>query len=33
VFQRKGHYSKNAPDDLIDAMTKEIDVAVVALGG
>lgn len=33
VFERKSHYSKNAPGDLIESMVKAVDVAVVALGG
>ena len=33
IFRSKGHYSKNAPDELIDEMAREAQVAVVALGG
>ena len=33
VMRRKEHYSKPAPDALIDAMAKEVDVAIAALGG
>ncbi len=33
VTRRKEHYSKPATDALLDEMGKEVDVAVVALGG
>jgi hypothetical protein len=33
VFRQKGHYSKPAPDALIDEMAKEAQLAVVGLGG
>ena len=33
VFRTKGHYSKPAPNALIDELAKEAEVAVVALGG
>lgn len=33
VFRCKAHYSKPAPDALIDELAKEAEVAVVALGG
>ncbi|MBI3127792.1 MAG: hypothetical protein HYZ11_09330 [Candidatus Tectomicrobia bacterium] len=33
VMRRKEHYSKPAPDDLIEDMAKEVDVAIAALGG
>lgn len=33
IFRRKAHYSKPASNDLIDEMAKEVQVAVVALGG
>ena len=33
VFRCKGHYSKPAPDALIDELANEAEVAVVALGG
>ena len=33
VLRRKEHYSKPATDALIDAMAKEVDVAIAALGG
>ena len=33
VIRRKEHYSKPATDELIDEMAKEVDVAIVALGG
>ena len=33
IMRRKEHYSKPATDELIDAMAKEVDVAIAALGG
>jgi hypothetical protein len=33
ILRRKEHYSKPAPDALIDEMAKEAQVAVAALGG
>jgi hypothetical protein len=33
VIKRKTHYSKPAPDALIDAMAKEVQIAVAAVGG
>ena len=33
VFRAKGHYSKPAPNALIDELSKEVEVAIVALGG
>jgi hypothetical protein len=33
ILRKKAHYSKPAPDALIDEMAKEAQVAVVALGG
>ena len=33
ILRRKDHYSKPAPDALIDEMAKEAQVAVAALGG
>jgi len=33
VIRRKEHYSVPAPDDLIEEMAKEVDVAIAALGG
>jgi hypothetical protein len=33
VLRRKEHYSKPATDALIDDMSKEVDVAIAALGG
>ncbi len=33
VIRRKEHYSKPATDALIEAMTRDIDVAVAAVGG
>jgi hypothetical protein len=33
VMRRKEHYSKPAPDTLIEQMAQEVDVAVAALGG
>ena len=33
IMRRKEHYSKPAPDELIDEMAKEVDVAIAALGG
>lgn len=33
IIRRKEHYSKPAPDELIDEMAQEVDVAVAALGG
>ncbi|MBI3067861.1 MAG: hypothetical protein HY323_18765 [Betaproteobacteria bacterium] len=33
ILRRKDHYSKPAPDELIDELAREAQVAVVALGG
>jgi len=33
VARRKEHYSKQAPETLIDELAREVDVAVAALGG
>ena len=33
VIRRKEHYSKPAPDGMIDEMAREVDVAVAGLGG
>ncbi len=33
VIRRKEHYSKPAPDALIEEMAREVDVAVAAVGG
>jgi hypothetical protein len=33
VFRCKSHYSKPAPDALIDELAREAELAVVALGG
>ena len=33
VIQRKEHYSKPATNALIDAMAKEVQLAVAAVGG
>ncbi len=33
IVRRKEHYSKPATNALIDAMAKEVQVAVAALGG
>ena len=33
VVRRKEHYSRTAPDSLIDEMAKEVQIAVAALGG
>ncbi|MBI3042187.1 MAG: hypothetical protein HYY78_05105 [Betaproteobacteria bacterium] len=33
VSRRKEHYSKVAPDSLINEMAGEVDIAVAALGG
>ncbi len=33
IIRRKEHYSKPATNALIDAMAKEVQVAVAALGG
>ncbi len=33
VIRRKQHFSKPAPDEMIDEMAKEVQVAAAALGG
>jgi hypothetical protein len=33
VIRRKEHYSKPAPDALIDELAREVQVAVAAVGG
>ncbi len=33
VALRKEHYSKPAPDEMIEEMAQEVDVAIAALGG
>jgi hypothetical protein len=33
VLRRKEHYSKPAAPELVDAMAREVDVAVAAVGG
>lgn len=33
VARRKPYFSKPATDELINAMTEEVDVAIAALGG
>ena len=33
VVKRKEHYSKPALDSLIDEMSKEVEVAIAAVGG
>ena len=33
MIRRKEHYSKPAPDQLIDEMAKEVDVVIAGLGG
>ena len=33
VTRRKEHYSRQAPDSLIEELAQEVDVAVSALGG
>jgi len=33
VLRRKAHYSKPAAGDLIEALAREVDVAVAAVGG
>ena len=33
VTRRKTHYSKTAPDDLINAMAQEVQIAIAAVGG
>ena len=33
VLRRKEHYSKPAPDALINAMASEVQVAIAAVGG
>ena len=33
IIRRKEHYSKPAPGEMIDEMAKEVDVAVLGLGG
>lgn len=33
IIRRKEYYSKPAPEDMIDEMAKEVQVAVAALGG
>ena len=33
IIERKDHYSKPAPDKMIEDMSREVDVAIAALGG
>lgn len=33
VSMRKEHYSKPATDEMIEEMSREVDVAIAALGG
>ena len=33
MIRRQEHYSKPAPDQLIDEMAKEVDVVIAGLGG
>lgn len=33
VLRRKAHYSKTAPDSLIDEMAQEVQIAIAAVGG
>ncbi len=33
IIKRKDHYSKPAPDKMIEDMSREVDVAIAALGG
>ena len=33
MIRRKEHYSKPAPDEMINEMAKEVDVAIAGLGG
>ena len=33
IVRRKEHYSKPAAEELIDAMAKQVDIAVAGLGG
>lgn len=33
VVRRKEHYSKPAAAELVDAMAREVDVAIAAVGG
>jgi len=33
VIRRKTHYSKTAPDSLIDEMAQEVQIAIAAVGG
>lgn len=33
ILRAKEHYSKPAPDSLIDEMSKEVQVAIAAVGG
>lgn len=33
LTRRKDHYSKQAPEALIEELAREVDVAVAALGG
>jgi hypothetical protein len=33
VVRRKEHYSKTAPDRLIDEMAREVQIAIAAVGG
>ena len=33
IINRKEHYSKPAPDKMIEDMSREVDVAIAALGG
>lgn len=33
VMRRKEHYSKTAPDSLINEMAQEVQIAIAAVGG
>ena len=33
IVRRKEHYTKPASDELIDAMAKEVQIAIAGLGG
>jgi hypothetical protein len=33
VMRRKEHYSRTAPDRLIDEMAQEVQIAIAAVGG
>ena len=33
IVRRKEHYSKPAPDEMIDEMAAQVDAAIAALGG